>query len=56
MEKLVSNQLYQYFKNNDMLSTSQHGFRPYHSTVSAMLDITNKWFQNIDIGQLNGVF
>ena len=38
-----------------MLTTSQHGFRPNHSTVSAMLEIANKWFQNIDIGQLNGV-
>ena len=38
-----------------MLTTSQHGFRPNHSTVSAMFEIANKWFQNIDIGQLNGV-
>ena len=38
-----------------MLTTSQHGFRPNHSTVSAMLEITNKWFQNIDIGGLNEV-
>ena len=55
MEKLVYNQLYEYFIINDMLTTSQHGFRPNHSTVSAMLGITNKWFQNIDIGQLNGI-
>ena len=55
MEKLVYNQLYEYFIIKDMLTTSQHGFRPNHSTVSAMLEITNKWFQNIDIGQLNGV-
>ena len=55
VEKLVYNQLYEYFINNDMLTTSQHGFRPNHSTVSAMLEIANKWFQNIDIGQLNGV-
>ena len=51
---VVYNQLYEYFINNDMLTTSQHGFRPNHSTVSAMLEIANKWFQNIDIGQLNG--
>ena len=55
VEKLVYNQLYEYFINNDMLTTSQHGFRPNHSTVSAILEIANKWFQNIDIGQLNGV-
>ena len=38
-----------------MLTNSQHGFRPNHSTVTAMLEIANKWFHNIDIGQLNGV-
>ena len=36
IEKLVNNQLYQYFTNNDMLATYQHGVRPNHSTVSAM--------------------
>ncbi len=52
MEKLVYNQLYEYFIKNDMLTNSQHGFRPNHSTVTAMLEIANKWFHNIDIGQL----
>ncbi len=34
MEKLVFNQLYDYFIKNDMLTNSQHGFRPNHSTVT----------------------
>ena len=55
MEKLVYNQLYEYFIKNYMLTNSQHGFRPNHSTVTAMLEIANKWFHNMDIGQLNGV-
>ena len=55
MEKLVYNQLYEYFIKNDILTNSQHGFKPNHSTVTAMLEIANKWFHNIDIGQLNGV-
>ena len=28
VEKLVYNQRYEYFINNDMLTTSQHGFKP----------------------------
>ena len=42
-------------QKNDILKTSQHGFRPNHSKVTAMMEIVNKWFHNIDIGQLNGV-
>ena len=41
--------------NHDLLTNSQHGFWPFQSTVTALLDITNKWYQNIDIGKLNGV-
>ena len=55
MEKLVYNQLYEYFTENDMPKTSQHGFKPNHSKVTAMLEIVNKWFHKIYIGQLNGV-
>jgi hypothetical protein len=56
MENLVYiNVLHEYFIKNDMLTNSQHGFRPNLSTVTAMLEIANKWFHNIDIGQLKGV-
>ncbi|CAB3981353.1 Hypothetical predicted protein, partial [Paramuricea clavata] len=39
----------------NLLSTSQHGFRPGHSTVTALLEITDRLYHNIDIGELNGV-
>ena len=55
MEKLIYNQLYDYLINSNLLSNSQHGFRPCHSTTTALLDITNRWYQSIDVGQLNGV-
>ena len=42
-------------QKNDMLKTSQHGFRPNHSKVTAMMEIVNKCFHSIDIGQLNRV-
>ena len=54
-EKLIYNQIYEYLNNHDLLTNSQHGFRPFQSTVTALLDITNKWYQNIDIGKVNGV-
>ena len=44
-----------YLINSNILSNSQHGFRPCHSTTTALLDITNRWYQGMDVGQLNGV-
>ena len=55
MEKLIHNELYFYLHEANVLTNSRHGFRPNHSTVTALLDITNRWYHNIDIGQLNGV-
>ena len=33
----------------------QSRFRPLHSTLTALLDITNEWCFNIDKGMVNGV-
>ena len=57
MKKLVHKQLqiYSYLQQNNILIEAQHGFTPLHSTASALLKITNKWYQNIDEGILNGV-
>ena len=55
MKKLIFNQLYDYLVSSKILSNSQHGFRPCHSTTRALLDITNRWYQNVDVGQLNGI-
>ncbi|CAB4028643.1 Hypothetical predicted protein, partial [Paramuricea clavata] len=55
MEKLIHNQIYEYLIKENLLANSQHGFWPNHSTLTALLDITNRWYQNMDIGQLNGV-
>ncbi|CAB4043950.1 Hypothetical predicted protein, partial [Paramuricea clavata] len=48
MEKLIHNQLYDYLIASNLLTNSQHGFRPCHSTTTALLDITNRWYQNMD--------
>ena len=55
MEKLVHNQIYSYLQQNNILIEIQHGFRPLHSTVSALSKITNQWYHNIDEGLLSGV-
>ena len=53
--KLVHDQFYCYLTSNDLLSKYQSGFRPNHSTLTALLETTNSWCVNIDNGLLNGV-
>ena len=54
-EKSIHDQIYNYLHSYNLLANCQHGFRPLHSTVTALLDITNEWYKNIDVGKLNGI-
>ena len=54
MEKLVHKQIYSYLQQNNILIEAQHSFGPLHSTAPALLKITNKWYQNMNQGLLNG--
>ena len=40
---------------NSLLSRFQSGFRPKHSTLSALIQICDDWLQNMDNGNLNYV-
>ena len=54
-ERIVFDQLYNYLNRNNLLSKFQSGFRPNHSTATAMLDATNEWLSNMDKGLINCV-
>ena len=54
-ERLVYEQIYHYLITNDILDPHQSGFRSLHSTVTALLDLTNQWCFNIDRGLFSGV-
>ena len=54
-EKIVYNKRYHYLDDNKLLLGCQSGFRSLHSTLTALLEVTDAWSVNIDNGLLNGV-
>ena len=54
-EKAICNQVYSYLNDNKLLSKYQSGFRPMHSTLTALIDITDNWYLNIDDGLTNTI-
>ena len=54
-ERLLYQQLYKYFDDNQMLADKQWGFRSLHSTIHALHKSVNNWLLNIDNGKANAV-
>ena len=54
-EKAIFNQAYKYLDDNNILTKFQSGFRPLHSTLTALLDTTDNWYLNIDNGLTNAI-
>ena len=50
LERIVHNRLLKYLLENDHLSPSQFGFRPFSSTQEALITATNDWHQYLDCG------
>ena len=54
-EKEIFCQLYCYLSKNELLSRFQSGFRPKHSTLSALIQLCNQLLKNMDNGKMNCV-
>ena len=55
IEKVIFKQLCEYLTDDNLLAVSQQGFRPMHSTLTALLEVTSYWYLNIDDRLLNSV-
>ena len=55
IERTVHNQLYAYLCSRNILSDSQSGFRPSHSTTTTLLEVQDYILNNMDKGFATGV-
>ena len=55
LEKLVFKQVYAYLTDNNLLTKCQHGFRPKHSTSTALINVVEDFQVSIDNGEVVAV-
>ena len=53
LEKIVHDQLMEYFLTNKILTLNQSAFRKLYSTVTSLINGTNYWYGDMDKKQLN---
>ena len=52
LERIAFNQLYDFLNINCLINKYQSGFRPMHSTTTALLNITDDWLIEFDKGNI----
>ena len=54
-ERITYDQVYAYLSEHNIISKGQYGFPSIHSTVAALLEVTDSWAFDIDRGNVNAV-
>ena len=56
-ERLIYNNLCEYFIDNDLISRNQSGFKPGDSYINQLISITHEIYESFDDGfEVRGVF
>ena len=55
LEKIVFEQMYEYFSRNKIFHENLHGYRQYRSTQTALLSMYDRWVRNASKKQVSGV-
>ena len=57
LERLIYNNLFEYFIENDLISQNQSGFKPGDSSINQLISITHEIYQSFDDGlEVRGIF
>ena len=54
-QKILYEQIYNYFAENKLFHQSLHGYRQNRSTMTALLSMYDKWVRAASKGQVSGV-
>ena len=54
LEKIIYEQLYNYFTNNKLFHPNIHGYRKNRSTQTALLQMYDRWVEAAHLGQVSG--
>ena len=55
LERVVYNQLVQYLDSEGIIHPNHHGSRPGHSTATALIQMYDRWVEEVDDGNMVGV-
>ena len=55
VERVIYDQVYNYFSDNNLFHPSMNGFRKRRSTLTALLQMYERWVQSASDGKINGI-